>query len=198
MLTHHQLRETLIVVLDHWLPACAQKEYRLVGTAVALLQDVPVPTGDVDLLLKERESVDAFGLALASFECRFLPAWIPRWCGTEALVCRLVKVTFPIPEGARNASGSRAGRLALLPPHVRSELIVGWRCHASVMGWSQNGQLREKADTTTSQDRVQYTRRDVVAGRARRRHRGNVGPKRTYARGREPLACGCVFEEVAT
>jgi hypothetical protein len=28
-----------------------------------------------------------------------------------------------------------------LPPHMRFELIVHWRCHASVMGWSQNHQL---------------------------------------------------------
>jgi hypothetical protein len=77
MLTQHQLRETLITVLDHSMPACAQIEYRLVGTGAALLQDVPLPTGDVDILVKEQESVDAFGSALASFRCLFSPAWIP-------------------------------------------------------------------------------------------------------------------------
>ena len=59
------------------MPACAQVEYRLVGTGAALLQDVPLPTGDVDILVKERASVDAFGSALAPFKCLFSPAWIP-------------------------------------------------------------------------------------------------------------------------
>ena len=77
MLTQHQLRETLITVLDHSMPACAQIEYRLVGTGAALLQNVPLPTGDIDILMKERESVDAFGSALSSFKCLFLPAWMP-------------------------------------------------------------------------------------------------------------------------
>jgi hypothetical protein len=77
MLNQSQLRETLITVLDHSMPACAQIEYRLVGTGAALLQGVPLPTGDVDILVKERESVDAFGSALASFKCLFAPAWIP-------------------------------------------------------------------------------------------------------------------------
>jgi hypothetical protein len=56
--------------------ACDGIEYRLVGTGAALLQGVVLPAGDVDILVKERESVDAFGAALASFECRFSPAWM--------------------------------------------------------------------------------------------------------------------------
>jgi hypothetical protein len=77
MLSQQQLRETLVTVLDHSMPACAQVEYRLVGTGAALLQGVPLPTGDIDILVKERESVDAFGSTLASFKCRFSPAWMP-------------------------------------------------------------------------------------------------------------------------
>ena len=77
MLGQHQLRETLIIVLDHSMPACSQIKYRLVGTGAALLQGVPLPAGDVDILVKERESVDAFGSALAPFKCLFAPAWIP-------------------------------------------------------------------------------------------------------------------------
>jgi hypothetical protein len=77
MLNQQQLCETLVTVLDHVMPACAQIEYRLVGTGSALLQGVSLPTGDIDILVKERESVDAFGAALASFECRFSPAWMP-------------------------------------------------------------------------------------------------------------------------
>jgi hypothetical protein len=77
MLSRHQLEETLITVLDHSMPACAQIEYRLVGTGAALLQDVPLPTGDVDILVKERASVDAFGSTLASFRCLVSPVWMP-------------------------------------------------------------------------------------------------------------------------
>jgi hypothetical protein len=77
MLSQQQLRETLVTVLDHSMPACAQIEYRLVGTGSALLQGVLLPTGDIDILVKERESVDAFGSTLASFKCLFSPAWMP-------------------------------------------------------------------------------------------------------------------------
>jgi hypothetical protein len=77
LLSQQQLRETLIIVLDHSMPACAEIGYRLVGTAAALLQGVALPVGDVDILVKERESVDAFGSALAPFKCLFAPAWIP-------------------------------------------------------------------------------------------------------------------------
>jgi hypothetical protein len=77
MLSQQQLRETLVTVLDHSMPVCAQIEYRLVGTGSALLQGVPLPAGDIDILVKERESVDAFGAALASFTCLFSPAWMP-------------------------------------------------------------------------------------------------------------------------
>jgi hypothetical protein len=77
MLNLQQLRDTLIIVLDHAMPACAEVEYRLVGTSAALLQGVPLPTGDIDILVKERAHVDAFGTTLASYKCLFAPAWIP-------------------------------------------------------------------------------------------------------------------------
>jgi hypothetical protein len=59
------------MVLDHAMPACAQIEYRLVGTGAALLHGVQLPAGDIDILVKEREDVDAFGSALSSFKCLF-------------------------------------------------------------------------------------------------------------------------------
>lgn len=59
------------------MPVCAEVEYRLVGTGAALLQGVPLPTGDIDILVKERAHVDAFGSALASYRCLFAPAWMP-------------------------------------------------------------------------------------------------------------------------
>lgn len=72
-----QLRETLTTVLDHTMPACAHIEYRLVGTGAALLHGVELPAADVDILVKEREGVDAFGAALSPFKCLSAPAWLP-------------------------------------------------------------------------------------------------------------------------
>ncbi len=72
-----RLRAALITVLDHALPDCAGVEYRLVGTAAALLQGVQLPAADVDLLVKERSGVDAFAAALSSFKCLEPPAWLP-------------------------------------------------------------------------------------------------------------------------
>jgi hypothetical protein len=72
-----RLREALTTVLDHMLPACAQIEYRLVGTGAALLHGVELPAADVDLLVKEREDVDAIGAALSAFRCLVAPAWLP-------------------------------------------------------------------------------------------------------------------------
>jgi hypothetical protein len=72
-----QLREVLTAFLDHTMPACAEIEYRLVGTGAALLHGVAMPAADIDILVRERRSVDAFGSALASFRCLEPPAWLP-------------------------------------------------------------------------------------------------------------------------
>ena len=70
------LRETLITVLDHILPTCAHIDYRLVGTGAALLHGVSLPAADVDIVVRERHHVDAFGVALSSFTCLEAPAWL--------------------------------------------------------------------------------------------------------------------------
>jgi hypothetical protein len=77
LLDQARLRETLTIMLDHAMPACAQIEYRLVGTGAALLHGVRLPAGDIDILVKEREDVDAFDSALSSFNCLFAPTWLP-------------------------------------------------------------------------------------------------------------------------
>jgi hypothetical protein len=77
LLDQVRLRETLITVLDHAMPACARIEYRLVGTGAALLHGVQLPAGDIDILVKERRDVDAFGSALSPFKCLFPPTWLP-------------------------------------------------------------------------------------------------------------------------
>lgn len=71
-----QLQETLIAFLDHTMPTCAQIDYRLVGTGAALLHGVSLPAADIDILVRERHSVDAFGSALSSFRCLEPPAWL--------------------------------------------------------------------------------------------------------------------------
>lgn len=83
-LVEARLRETLITVLDHALPSCAQIDYRLVGTGAALLHGVQLPAADVDLLVKERHGVDVFGSALSAFRCLEPPTWLPaahQYCG---------------------------------------------------------------------------------------------------------------------
>jgi hypothetical protein len=82
MLDRALLVETLTLVLDHVLPtsrlpSCAEIPYRLVGTGAAMLHGVELPVGDLDITLKKRPDVDAFGTALSPFECLEAPAWLP-------------------------------------------------------------------------------------------------------------------------
>ena len=69
--------EALGAFLNITMPACAQVTYRLVGTGAALLHGVTLPTGDIDILVRERKDVDAFGAALSSLTCLESPAWLP-------------------------------------------------------------------------------------------------------------------------
>jgi hypothetical protein len=71
-----RLQEALIAFLDHAMPACSQIDYRLVGTGAALLHGVSLPAADIDILVRERGSVDAFNAALSSFRCLEAPAWL--------------------------------------------------------------------------------------------------------------------------
>jgi hypothetical protein len=76
MLTKEQLQETILLILDHCIPTCSQMDYRLVGTGAALLQGVQLPTADIDILVKDRESVNTFSSSLSTFKCLFAPNWI--------------------------------------------------------------------------------------------------------------------------
>jgi hypothetical protein len=71
-----ELRETLSLVLERADPDAAGLAYRLVGTAAALAQGVPLVAGDVDILVAHRSDVDTFSAALAGFPCPAPPAWI--------------------------------------------------------------------------------------------------------------------------
>jgi len=67
----------LTAFLDQTMPACAQVNYRLVGTGAALLHGVSLPVADMDILVKERSDVDALGAALAPFPCLEPPTLLP-------------------------------------------------------------------------------------------------------------------------
>ncbi|MHB1355540.1 MAG: nucleotidyltransferase family protein [Anaerolineae bacterium] len=75
-LDHARLVKTLTTVLDHAMPTCKKVRYCLVGTGAALLQGVPLPAADIDILVKERDGVDKFSLTLSGFQCLTAPAWL--------------------------------------------------------------------------------------------------------------------------
>lgn len=70
------LQETLMAFLNTTMPTCAQLDYRLVGTSAALLHGVILPAADIDILVRDRDSVDAFGSALVTFRCVESPSWL--------------------------------------------------------------------------------------------------------------------------
>lgn len=76
LLNQDRLRQTLIILLENIMPACVRIEYRLVGTAAALLHGVQLPAGDIDILVKKRKDVDSFDSVLSSFKCLVKPAWL--------------------------------------------------------------------------------------------------------------------------
>jgi hypothetical protein len=61
---------TLDMALDLLGAAGTDTAYRVCGTSAALLQGVPLPAGDIDILLAGREDVDMFA-ALSSFPCLY-------------------------------------------------------------------------------------------------------------------------------
>ena len=70
------LRKVLTTTLDRLDPTAKGLEYRLVGTAAALLQGVDLPTGDIDILYATRDGIDAFAAAMAEFEVLQAPVWL--------------------------------------------------------------------------------------------------------------------------
>ncbi len=89
LLNRAKLEEALCAFLDHVSPTCSQAEYRLVGTGAALLHGVQLPAADIDILARDRSSVDAFGAALSPFGCRKAPGWLPE--GRQYYGCYEVK-----------------------------------------------------------------------------------------------------------
>ncbi|MEU8664400.1 hypothetical protein, partial [Actinoplanes philippinensis] len=62
-----ELHKTLALVFQRADPDTSRLRYRLVGTGAALAQGVPLPTGDVDVLVSQRSDVEALATALADF-----------------------------------------------------------------------------------------------------------------------------------
>lgn len=77
VLERGRLVGALAAMLRLSMPACAAVEYRLVGTAAALLHGVDLPAADADILVRERAGVDAFAAALSACQCLAPPTWLP-------------------------------------------------------------------------------------------------------------------------
>ncbi len=75
-LDRDRLQDTLVAVLDQALPVCSHLEWRLVGTAAAVLHGVSLPAADVDILVRERVAVDMFSAALSSYASLSIPTWL--------------------------------------------------------------------------------------------------------------------------
>jgi hypothetical protein len=63
----------LVFVLERLDGALRPGSYCLVGTASAVIRGVDLPAGDVDILLRERSSVDTFAAALSDLPVRTPP-----------------------------------------------------------------------------------------------------------------------------
>ena len=72
-LNHQLLHQVLTKAFDRAMNSLTEGGYCLVGTSAALLHGVVLPAGDIDILVKERASVDAFARVLAEFECLMSP-----------------------------------------------------------------------------------------------------------------------------
>src|SRR5688572_26984880 len=72
------VRRALAIVLERIQPVATRRglEYRVVGTAAALMHGVRLPVGDLDILLKERDGVDVFGAVLSDFACITPPTYL--------------------------------------------------------------------------------------------------------------------------
>jgi hypothetical protein len=69
---------TLAMALDVLGAAETDIAYRVCGTSAALLQGVPLPAGDIDILLANRQDVDTIAAALSSFPCLHATSWFPQ------------------------------------------------------------------------------------------------------------------------
>jgi hypothetical protein len=76
-LTLESLKATLTTFLSLAADLPTKINYRLLGTAAALLHGVQLPANDIDLMVRHRADVDSFGATLAQFQCLVAPSWLP-------------------------------------------------------------------------------------------------------------------------
>lgn len=73
----HRLLDVLKKVLDASEALLSPDRYRLLGTTASILHGAKTPSKGVDFLMRDRESVDAFHLALAQFKIDSPPTYLP-------------------------------------------------------------------------------------------------------------------------
>jgi hypothetical protein len=71
-----QVEAALSAVLGSATTAVPDTDYRIVGTAAALMQGVQLPAEDIDVLLRKRAGVDSFSAALSSWRCLSSPTYL--------------------------------------------------------------------------------------------------------------------------
>jgi len=71
-----QVEAALSVVLGSGPAGGPDADYRIVGTAAALMHGVQLPAGDIDVLLKTRAGVDAFSAVLSAWNCLSPPTYL--------------------------------------------------------------------------------------------------------------------------
>ncbi len=73
----HLLLAVLRKVLDATKPLLSPDDYRLVGTAASVLHGAETPARGIDILVRKRESVEDFHLAMAPFKLDLPPTYDP-------------------------------------------------------------------------------------------------------------------------
>ncbi|HHW10469.1 MAG TPA: hypothetical protein GXX29_10880 [Firmicutes bacterium] len=70
------LQDVLQKILPSLQGVLGKDDYRLVGTAAALLHGCEVPVEDIDFLARRRSHVDAFAAALSNYACLVPPTFV--------------------------------------------------------------------------------------------------------------------------
>jgi hypothetical protein len=126
-----QIEAVMAAVLDGCSNAVADTDYRIVGTAAALLHGVHLPAADVDVLLRTRAGVDAFSAALSPQQYLSPPQYLD---GSKqyfaSFKVRGVKVEFSTVE---TKSGSATGECTGNGPWNHFAMVRCGRKHIPVV-----------------------------------------------------------------
>ncbi len=66
----------MMAVIQQLYPLSSRIEYRLVGSAAAVLRGAAFPAADIDILMKTRADLDTFAERMSAFRCLDAPAWL--------------------------------------------------------------------------------------------------------------------------